>query len=355
MLRYLSQCFSSEPINTGRQIELDIAKGFAILFMVFSHVYMDLSDWSSPFLTMLIYNVLGGPFSAPVFMFCMGIGIGYTKRQTPKDLFLRGLQLLAYAVMLDFFRYALPAFLYQSLQGTVSLKEIFLYSFGIDILQFSGMFFIFFSILMHLGFRRWMYILIALGASVLGQFLNGFAISNAYINMPASFLWRSTEYSYFPLLNWSVFPIAGYLFSDHLKRCRNKDALYSTLFPVSALITCGYLVFFILFWSNDDQYYGMGVIHAILALICVIATISFCHIAFRKDSLFVRGMCWMSSNVTKIYCVHWVIIMILVFTFVNFSYKIPSYCVIPFGLLLTALTCTIIQFWNLIRGFLKHK
>lgn len=354
MLKLLSECFTSENVNTGRQVELDIAKGFAIIFMVFSHVYMDLSDWSNPLLTVLIYYILGGPFSAPVFMFCMGIGIGYSKKHSPKDLFIRGLRLLSYAVILDFFRYVLPASIYQSIHGTVSLKTIFLNFFGIDILQFSGLFFIFFSFLMIFHIPHWGLILIALGTSLLGQFLNGFSFSGTLSNMLASFFWRSAEYSYFPLLNWSVFPITGYLFSFYLKRCQNKDALYSAILPITTLLTAVYLIVYCIFWKNGDQYYGMGPIHAMLALACTITVISIFHTTFKKASLFVRGMCWMSSHVTSLYCVHWVIIMTIYFLFIEFSYSISSYAVIPFGLFILFISCLILRFQDKCLTRFKH-
>lgn len=37
LLHPISSCFVEEPINLGRQKELDIAKGIAIIFMIFCH------------------------------------------------------------------------------------------------------------------------------------------------------------------------------------------------------------------------------------------------------------------------------------------------------------------------------
>ena len=49
----ISDLFSDEKVNTGRQVELDIAKAFAIIFFG---------------------NVLGRPYAAVIFMFCMVLG-----------------------------------------------------------------------------------------------------------------------------------------------------------------------------------------------------------------------------------------------------------------------------------------
>ena len=63
-----------EETNTGRQKETDMAKGFAIIFMIWVHVLLectaghDLGVWP-----MLVDDIFGGPFAAPVFMVLMGL------------------------------------------------------------------------------------------------------------------------------------------------------------------------------------------------------------------------------------------------------------------------------------------
>ena len=37
MFKKIINCFSNDPVNLGRQREIDIAKGIALLFMTFSH------------------------------------------------------------------------------------------------------------------------------------------------------------------------------------------------------------------------------------------------------------------------------------------------------------------------------
>ena len=71
-----SGVFSKDEVNTGRQIELDIAKGFAILFMIWVHTAETFSAGTGLGYE-IVDNFLGGPFAAPVFMVCMGIGMRY--------------------------------------------------------------------------------------------------------------------------------------------------------------------------------------------------------------------------------------------------------------------------------------
>ena len=43
MMKAMKNCFVKEQVNLGRQKELDIAKGIAIIFMVFCHGFEILS------------------------------------------------------------------------------------------------------------------------------------------------------------------------------------------------------------------------------------------------------------------------------------------------------------------------
>ena len=73
----MSDLFSKEKVNTGRQVELDIAKALAIIFMIFLHTVMVVKGFNyslTPAYDFIVSNVLGRPRAAPVFMFCMGVG-----------------------------------------------------------------------------------------------------------------------------------------------------------------------------------------------------------------------------------------------------------------------------------------
>ena len=73
----MSNLFSNEKVNVGRQAELDVAKALSIIFMVFLHAIMVVKGYNvglSPTYDFVISNVLGRPYAAPIFMFCMGVG-----------------------------------------------------------------------------------------------------------------------------------------------------------------------------------------------------------------------------------------------------------------------------------------
>ena len=130
-----SGVFSKDEVNTGRQIELDIAKGFAILFMIWVHTAETFSAGTGLGYE-IVDNFLGGPFAAPVFMVCMGIGMRYGRKTDVKDFVKRGIELLVIGLILNIFRYVLPMLTVYAFSGEKLYLNTFTFLFVV-----SGCFF----------------------------------------------------------------------------------------------------------------------------------------------------------------------------------------------------------------------
>lgn len=102
--------FSKDEVNTGRQIELDIAKGFAK----------------------------------------------------------RGLGLLLTGLILNIFRYVLPMLTVYAFSGEALYLNTFTFLFGVDILEFAGLAFLFFALAKKRKWKDSTLLMIAAVASVLG-------------------------------------------------------------------------------------------------------------------------------------------------------------------------------------------
>ena len=108
----MEKLFSNERVNSGRQVELDLAKCLAIFFMILLHCLMVTSGFDnniSLFFQRGIGQLLGCPYAAPVFMFSMGVGMVYSRNQEPGYLIKRGiiLMLLGLVVNIGEFLFAL--------------------------------------------------------------------------------------------------------------------------------------------------------------------------------------------------------------------------------------------------------
>ena len=85
-----NRLISDEKVNCSRQSELDLLKALPIVFMVIIHVYENLSigltDPAPRTWLEHILQFLAGPATAPGFMFALGVGIVYSRNNTPEKL-----------------------------------------------------------------------------------------------------------------------------------------------------------------------------------------------------------------------------------------------------------------------------
>lgn len=311
MITEIKNCFGKDRIQTGRQPELDLAKGFAILFMIWVHVFEELSPQAAGGLYTLV-EVFGGPFAAPVFMVCMGIGICYSRKNSPRDLFYRGLSLLGIGLVLNLFRFVLPDLLKYVLTGNEAWLGATFSLFSVDILQFAGLAFLFLALEKKLGFSNHMIFGIGVGASVLGMLLCEVSSGNYVIDQLLGFIWGTQTESYFPFLNWLIFPSFGLWFGSLMQHCSNKKRFYQLMFPVCLLIMLGYLALTItlgLMFLSDGSYYRLSTVDALFFLVLVVLIFILCDALFRKLSgCSFAPLMRFSKNINTIYCIHWVII-----------------------------------------------
>jgi hypothetical protein len=94
--KFRSEVFTVEGSNTGRQTELDIGKALPILCLPFVHCVIECCTEEQLLsgLPFAFDSIIGGPFSAPMFLFCMGATVHYSKTGSPREMAARGLRLL---------------------------------------------------------------------------------------------------------------------------------------------------------------------------------------------------------------------------------------------------------------------
>ena len=142
MFKQINSCIDREPINTGRQRELDIAKGFIIILMSISHAIEILGWFFAPesadgFFWADFDMLIKG--TAPIFIFCMGISLCYSRRQSASDIFRRALGMAGLVVLLELFRTLLPCFLEWLIFREIDSIEYAFQFLCVDILQFATM------------------------------------------------------------------------------------------------------------------------------------------------------------------------------------------------------------------------
>ncbi|MDR2569795.1 MAG: DUF1624 domain-containing protein [Oscillospiraceae bacterium] len=309
--------FNDEPVNTGRQRELDWARGFAVIFMILVHVKSELPGFHLSDVYSKIIGFVGSPLAAPTFMILLGAGIVYSRKNEPKKIAIQGIKLLILHYALNIVAFGVPNLIMLIRTQDVSyIEELFKQVFDVDILAFAGLTFLFFALCIKLKLKTIHIVLITLLIACLNYVFTRF-ISNYWYGTLLGLFVRVNEHSFFPFMAWIGYPVMGYIFGSYLKRCNNKRYLYKNLFAISVLvviaITLGSQKYGFDIWSMnlgaDDYYYQDFVSYILVGGICF-TWISLLYFLSEVKALYFAGkqLTRYSNNTTVIYFTQWVII-----------------------------------------------
>lgn len=314
----MEKLFSNERVNSGRQVELDLAKCLAIFYMILLHCLMVTSGFSndiSLFMQRGIGQLLGGPFAAPVFMFSMGVGMVYSRNQEPVYLIKRGIKLMLLGLVVNIGEFFLPHFLAGKLLGEWDIFPIAggLLLFCVDILAFAGMAMILIGVLKKLNLSARQMVIIALILSVIGWLTRFHDFGSNVLNLIAGyFIGSAGGFTAFPLFPWFIFPAAGLLFGEYYIRCNNKKKLLR-FWPLGLVISVAYFVasWFMPegFLSETHHYYFMTTIDAMFCLICIYGVIGSCYyLSLVLPDSAIKFISKTSGNLNAIYVIQWYLI-----------------------------------------------
>ena len=342
MISKIKNCFAKEPINLGRQKELDIAKGIAIIFMVLCHGF-EIMGWffdpeiSSDVAYFILDVVLGGSFAAPVFIFCMGISFAYSRKSSAEDMFRRALKTAGMVLLFEIARTVLPGLLQWVISGDPECIEYVDIFFSVDILQFVTMAMLVIALFKKLKLKPFVMVIIAVICSVIGQLLQGVTTGSYIGDIAVGFLWHSREYAYFPLLNWLIFPVCGYAFSSIWQRLQDKERFFRLVTPISWMISVIYFVSMIFlgeYYLSGYEYYGLGILDVAFALIVCFAMIGLGYYLNKWGGRVASWLGSMGNRVTSIYCIHWTLYCFMyVFLFCFLENYVPQWVMLLTGVL----------------------
>lgn len=320
--------YSVQKVNCGRQLELDVARGLAIAFMVLVHVFeLFIGEPFPRTASSYIISFLGSPPAAPVFMLLLGVGIVYSKRTSAGFLFKRGVIILILAYALAFFRDVIPAYISYLISGDFEiLKDGVIEFFGVDILQFAGLTFLFFALVIKLKLKMSHIAALVFAFSAVGAILGKMSTGNFWLDVLVGFLWGSWDRTWFPFCSWIFFPAAGYIFGTFLIHCNNKTLMYKRILLVSAaalipliILSYNYKIEFGAFGDfYHQQYYHQDLFgNIIITIFCLfwISLLYFITLPFKNYS-FNTLRRW-SKNVNQIYITHWIILGFLCYVFID--------------------------------------
>ena len=314
----MTPLFSDSEVNTGRQMQVDMAKMFAIFFMVVIHTFEAGEADLDTGLGYFFDSIAGAQFGAPVFMLCMGIGITFSRKSDASTMARRGWMLFLAGYVLNILR-AFPFPILYGLYGDEDyITETVHALTDVDIFQFAGMAFLLIALIKRLHLSMGWAGLLAAVMSIAGSFVHKVDLGSFWCNLLASpFIGIDTELvaTDFPLLNWFAFVMVGYGIGRLLRRCTDMDRLNKLILPCAALVYGAYAAYAIprgigMFSTDSTEFYHMNTIDCVICVAAAVLEMSLCHFLVRTlPATVIKAVTRVCADLTKIYIAQWLIIM----------------------------------------------
>ena len=359
MVKEIRSCFVDEPVNIGRQKELDIAKGIAIIFMSFSHCieilgwFFDPNKSANPSwhdFDMVIKGL------ALVFIICMGISLCYSTKKTAKDLLHRALGMAGIVLLLELSRTVIPTFfewwIFRDFESIRYAYQIF----SVDILQFATMALLMIALFKHLNLKPTVMLIISAVLSIVGQLLQGVSTGSKVGDILVGYLWHSHDASYFPIFNWLIAIVIGYAFGHLWLHLRDKETFFKIITPISWVISILYFVSMVLvgewYYLSGGCYCGIGILDIFFMFVICPAAVGTSYFLGKWTTNISSWLESMGVRINSIYCIHWVIYALLYLTLMcvvgnNF---VPMWAVVPTAILVLILADTISRLYKKLQG-----
>lgn len=302
------EIYSTSSGKTGRSFIADLMKGIAVILMIQVHV---MEQFASPdvFESTLgkLSLLLGGPLCAPVFMIIMGFFIPVAK---PLANIRRGVWLFMGGMLLNLLRslayFAINDF---SLKNPVGLEFLF----AVDILHLAGLSLVVTGVFQSFSKSKvWPFMVVfilVLALSLLYEPKPDIKLVSNYIT---AFFAGTAQWSYFPLVPWYAYVLAGYIFKwifisfpDFFNR---KTLLYVLILCLAVSLL--FMPYGIAVSTCLQSYYhhSAGFMLWVVCLVVAYAGVLFLAGHKLKEIRFMMTIAYIGQNVTMVYFIQWILI-----------------------------------------------
>ena len=315
-LFYLPKNLATPSVN--RQLTFDVAKGLAVLLMIMIHVldFYGLDEVRFSTFGNTIKFALGWP-AASMFVFIMGVFVGFSTSSTPREEIKRALSLFALGYILNLLRGTIPMWLsieiglvtYQDVAPHTPLSELLI---G-DVFQFAGISLLICSALKHATNKIYIWICAATAIAFLSHTVwdkyTSLSIFNELLKL---FVGNEEVGAIFPIFPWAAYPIAGMAFGRFLKRKNDCDAInFTWCLKLGAVCT---ILGAALTLSNPDYHIvtnlrsGPGVVLLMTGIVMLFIFAIHLFVVRFKATYVVSLFAFWGKNVTALYVLQWICI-----------------------------------------------
>lgn len=374
MLKQVRELLADEPVNKGRQLDIDIAKAEMVLLLPFIHCIIECTsdEGLCSGIPYLFDTIIGGPFSAPMYLFAMGMCFVYSHRQTPELWFRRGILLIGVFYLSNTCRFLIPYLIGYKISGDREhfLDPLFYRWLGSDVLLFAGL-----AIITIAAFRYFklsdkamlgIAAVMTVSATLIGDVDTHSMFGNIFLGYIVG-TDDATGYviSDFPLLTWLIFPITGYLFGKIHIRIKDKRAFYRITSPPALLVPLIYFPIGIhygwgMFGEGQNCYYHMMIWDVAVCLCLDLGMLGVWYLLSYYISNRGKGFLHeVSCNITAIYCIHWVFVRTITNVIIyikNGTQILPLWETMLLSLAILLVTLVIAHYYKKLKaGFIAKK
>ncbi len=369
MFKEVKLMLADEPVNTGRQWEMDIARAIPVLCLPIIHCIIECctDEMLESGIPYLFDTVIGGPFSAPMYLFAMGVSIDYSRRKTPKKIALKGLDVLLMSFVLNIFRFLIPYLVGFAMSGDREqfIEPLVYRVLGNDVLLFAGLALMVIALFMKWELSYGKMFLIAAAACIIGAFTTGFDTGVPVLNiLLGSFI--GTEdgtgllISDFPLLIWLIVPVSGMCFGRLLVHIRPEDKgrFYLIVSTPALCIAAIYMCLGIehttgMFGEGQNCYYHMLPWDTAECILLAIGMLGiWYYVSERIPDRLMVFFTDVSSKITSFYCIHWVLVRSITNVYLylkNGTQVLPVWKTLLLSLAIIIVTLILAEIWRNIR------
>lgn len=362
--------FDEKRINTGRQTEVDFAKAVIIFFLAFIHCIIECTPAENltSGIPYLFDSVIGGPLAAPMFIFAMGFGMIYTKKDSPKDFAVRGIKLGLISYVLNICRFLIPYLIGYAVTGEHEkyIQPLVYKVLGCDVLQFASISMLIMALVLYLKIPDIILIIGSVLLSFLGTYLNGTDLGNNPLNIIFGYFIGTEDQagniiSDFPILNWFIVLVSGYIFGKILMYVKNKNMFYILISPLCIAVTTAYFIFGIvntrgMFGEGQNCYYHIRTDDVLITITAVLGVFGLYHLAAKiMPEAVLKIIGEVSKAINSVYCIHWVIVVIVTNVVIYVirgtqELSVPVTLILSFAISIVSIA--IAYYW---RKFKNHK
>lgn len=323
-----------DEVNTGRQTELDLVKGFLMVMIIFIHSYQTINTPEAS--ASSLYKILFAffmPTGACLYLFAMGFGSVFSRRNEPKDLAKSGVKLLFYQALSNacyglclLIPFAIHNLFASPSQASVDAYHATLYSMltFINIFFISGMCYLVLAIYKAIKMPLIGYGISALLVGIISPFTGTLVSENAALNWILDVTFGGKGEATFCFFPYISFVFLGYIFAKLIRRIKTEDKkdFYKLAGCFSLGITISWIGIIIATHPSLNSFYdymhaqyhipGIAKVIGSCAVIVLFFTIAyFIAPGLEKCKFVYHKLNQYSKQISKVYAVHIGVYMVI--------------------------------------------